>query len=326
MQMINVLQRLAELDAQNPNRPEHVEKLSTVNENVNIEECGMMDTMSRPSTPASINMTAATGEELSAMLKDIMTLAGNAGANSNPADALARDASGLAVVDMEPDMDQDVDGNSQMRSMIDKLNPGPDDEQKVDEWDNQPAEATDVPPMEQDAMLNTGGHNQDPAGHPGAAEGRHLKNHPVASPEATYESLMAEYKKFISEDHTADRNEIMNDLVRDTAAQLGIDLQSPVSYDVAKEIAQRIEAASSDTPYWNQKQHTEDDVLSWMDDAGLIGQDQDDTGYDLDDPKHPDYAEHQSDQADYNRDKRRHGDFDETNTMESMLKLAGFKK
>jgi hypothetical protein len=165
----------------------------------NVNECGMMGSMSQPRSPASINMTADSGAELTGMLRDIMQLAGlkqvgpaDLGHEHEPAVVSAEPTVSVAKIDDEPTV---------MRSMLDKLNPGmkPDDEQKVDEWDYEPAKATDVPPMNQDAMLNTGMHNQDPAGHPGAAKGRHLKNHPVASPEATYESLMSEYRKFLGE-------------------------------------------------------------------------------------------------------------------------------
>ena len=165
----------------------------------NVNECGMMGSMSQPRSPASINMTADSGAELTGMLRDIMQLAGlkqvgpaDLGHEHEPAVVSAEPTVSVAKIDDEPTV---------MRSMLDKLNPGmkPDDEQKVDEWDYEPANATDVPPMNQDAMLNTGMHNQDPAGHPGAAKGRHLKNHPVASPEATYESLMSEYRKFLGE-------------------------------------------------------------------------------------------------------------------------------
>ncbi len=165
----------------------------------NVNECGMMGSMSQPRSPASINMTADSGAELTNMLRDIMQLAGlkqvgpaDLGHEHEPAVVSAEPTVSVAKIDDEPTV---------MRSMLDKLNPGmkPDDEQKVDEWDYEPANATDVPPMNQDAMLNTGMHNQDPAGHPGAAKGRHLKNHPVASPESTYESLMSEYRKFLGE-------------------------------------------------------------------------------------------------------------------------------
>lgn len=36
-----------------------------------------------------------------------------------------------------------------------------------------------------------------------------------------------------------------------------------------------------------------------------------DSGYDEDDPKHPDYAERRAEKAEYERDRQRHGDLDE---------------
>ena len=83
--MIDVLKRLAELDADNP----QVEKMSMTNEQSlatvsNIEgeslnECGPMGMeRGRPSMPASfsINASAESGAEVSSMLRDIMNLAG----------------------------------------------------------------------------------------------------------------------------------------------------------------------------------------------------------------------------------------------------------
>ena len=71
MQMIDVMKRLAELDSKNPN---------IVKERTAIEECGMMPMpgmgMGGQHTPASINMTADSGSELTGMLRDIMQLAG----------------------------------------------------------------------------------------------------------------------------------------------------------------------------------------------------------------------------------------------------------
>ena len=83
--MIDVLKRLAELDADNP-RVEKVamtneQSLATVSniEGESINECGPMGMdMGRPSMPASfsINASAESGAEVSSMLRDIMNLAG----------------------------------------------------------------------------------------------------------------------------------------------------------------------------------------------------------------------------------------------------------
>lgn len=100
MKMINVLQRLAELDSQNPNvvqaKPQitpdaAVEAIQkTLSEELSVEslkylsgvkdtiaECGM-GMMPQSNTPASfsINATASNGEEVANMLNNIMALAG----------------------------------------------------------------------------------------------------------------------------------------------------------------------------------------------------------------------------------------------------------
>lgn len=80
--MIDVLKRLAELDSANPqveNKLAAVESLMTVSNGSDspVNECGGMGMMAGPShSPASINMTANSGEELSNMLKSIVSLAG----------------------------------------------------------------------------------------------------------------------------------------------------------------------------------------------------------------------------------------------------------
>lgn len=134
MQMIDVLKRLAQLDATTPAidtgaavvRPE---------QGVTLAECGpmgMMDSMggmSQPHTPASINMTAATGDELSGMLKDIMSLAGINKGDADGMDALGVADEPMAALVAEPEVGPDAgagpgatDGEV-MRSVLDKLNP-----------------------------------------------------------------------------------------------------------------------------------------------------------------------------------------------------------
>jgi hypothetical protein len=134
MQMIDVLKRLAQLDATTPAidtgaavvRPE---------QGVTIAECGpmgMMDGMggmSQPHTPASINMTAATGDELSGMLKDIMSLAGINKGDAGGMDQLGVADEPMAALVAEPEVGPDAgagpgatDGEV-MRSVLDKLNP-----------------------------------------------------------------------------------------------------------------------------------------------------------------------------------------------------------
>jgi hypothetical protein len=118
MKMIDVMKRLAELDAKNPNM---------VREGADLAECGpmgMMDGMGgmgQSHSPASINMTAATGDELSGMLKDIMSLAGlnkvgpdDLGMEPEPTVMTAEPVTAVGPAATDSDM---------MRSVIDKLNP-----------------------------------------------------------------------------------------------------------------------------------------------------------------------------------------------------------
>lgn len=225
MQMIDVLKRLAELDAVNPNvdtglrivQPQKTVSVA-IKENTQVEECGMMPmgSMEKPSTPASINMTAGSGEELSSMIKAIATLAGTA-------------KGGEEVITGTP-----TAGDS-MRSVIDKLNPmgddSPeegliggalggaagammgglpgaalgyaagskvgddleDDNEKKEAYDNTPTDPTDS--NEFDAEQHA--HHENPAG----ADRKGNANNPRAydTNESTESRLMAEYQRFISE-------------------------------------------------------------------------------------------------------------------------------
>ena len=65
--MIDVMKRLAELDAKNSNIVKESQQ--------SVEECGMMP-MEKPHTPATMNITANSGEELGDMLSALMQLAG----------------------------------------------------------------------------------------------------------------------------------------------------------------------------------------------------------------------------------------------------------
>lgn len=155
--MIDVLKRLAELDAGNPNvenKMGAVESLMTVsnvdgkvakiNESIDtVEECGMgMGPTPGPRTPASINMTAGSGEELAGMLRDIMSLAG---VNKGPEAAGHKEIELMPAGPAEP-------GNDMMSTikMIDSMNEpevtdvDPDDEPReaMDDrmYDNSPEE------------------------------------------------------------------------------------------------------------------------------------------------------------------------------------------
>ena len=134
MQMIDVLKRLAELDATIPAIDTGAAVVKPV-QGVNLSECGpmgMMDGMSgmsQPHTPASINMTAATGDELSGMLKDIMSLAGINKGDTGGMDRMGVADEPMMALTAEPEVGPEVgapqsstDGEV-MRSVLDKLNP-----------------------------------------------------------------------------------------------------------------------------------------------------------------------------------------------------------
>ena len=211
--MIDVLKRLAELDAQNPN---------IIKENAQVDECGMMPGMvpemgmdivpEKPSMPASINMTAGSGDELSNMLATIMQLAGQNKPvsasppldNTPPAGTL-EPASGGSAADS-------------MRSVIDKLNPadGEDDVSKshgdldndgdhdmddhdmekkepVDEYDNTPSDPTDKDEFDADAHA----YQPNQPGQGDRMDGTSPKAY--ADVKEAYQDLFAQYKRFVNE-------------------------------------------------------------------------------------------------------------------------------
>jgi len=219
--MIDLMKRLSELDAGNPN---------IVKESVDLEECGPMGMMGtdRPSTPATINMTAASGSELTGMLKDIMQLAGmhqvepgHLGIEQEPTALTAEPM--VSVEPVQGDSDTEV-----MRSVIDKMHDAGGDEEadegaiggalgavggamlggpvgaaigggiggameeETDEgqYDNTPNDPRNAPSFDSEEFA----HHEN---QPGAGFGRRT-NQPNANPTA-YESLMAEYKEFVAE-------------------------------------------------------------------------------------------------------------------------------
>lgn len=223
--MIDVMKRLAELDSKNTN---------IVKENAQVQECGpmgMMGGMSTPHTPASINMTADSGSELTGMLRDIMQLAGMQQVGSqhlgheHPPMSLSPEpisAVGPAIAEpvMGPPEPSPVDT---MRSVIDKLNPemdgddsedgeelGPfqgdssddgdqdddgdeDQREKADETvDSMPNDPNSAPP----ADANQYAHQENQPGSGNDSEGKKRQSN---LPTATYEALMRQYREFIGE-------------------------------------------------------------------------------------------------------------------------------
>jgi hypothetical protein len=177
--------------------------------------------------PASINMTAGSGEELSDMLATIMQLAGVKQHSAEEPMPMG-DEPAIALT-AEPEMGGDA--TSDMRSMIDKLNPmdgddqGPDqggddvsvahgdvdndgdhdmddhnaekDEKETDEgqYDNSPSDPRKPPPFGANDFAHQ--ENQQGAGNTSSGQARQ-DNMPTATME---QQLMADYKKFISENN-----------------------------------------------------------------------------------------------------------------------------
>jgi len=191
MQMINVLKRLAELDAQNPN---------IVKEDKALDECGpmgMMGGMETPHQPASLNVTAGSGEELGNMLAQIMQLAGM----HKVGDEHMGVEPPQATLTAEPmTVGEPTSAGDQMRSVIDKLNPDSEegDEEETDEgqYDNTPNDPTDENEFDAEEFAN---HENQPMGGDVPKDHEHrsrVRNQPTATME---QQLMDEYKKFIGE-------------------------------------------------------------------------------------------------------------------------------
>ena len=164
MQMINVLKRLAELDAGNSNvdttamiATESLLTQSEVAESAQLDECGMGAMMPpAPHTPASINMTANSGEELTGMLKSLMTLAG-----------VQQSAAPMHAPEANPAHGGELGGDHGMAktiSIIDSMNA--EDEGAVEGmedrvYDNSPEE--EVGSVDPDQMVTIGKHEPQPA-------------------------------------------------------------------------------------------------------------------------------------------------------------------
>lgn len=194
--MLDVLKRLAELDKANPNVVKEGDQ--------KVDECGMMPEMGvmsmpeRPSHPASINMSAGSGEELSDMLTTIMTLAGRGGDMHHDATPMsAPPAAPLEPVGPEPD------ATSSMRSVIDKLNPMDSDDEgepeddaerkPVDEYDNTPEDPNDKSEFDPNQFA----HQENQPGQGDRMDGNMPKGIPTM--EEVERQLFAEYKKFVRE-------------------------------------------------------------------------------------------------------------------------------
>jgi len=209
MNMIDVMKRLAELDANN---------LTIVKENTNVEECGMMPMpgmggMDRPTTPATLNVTAGSGEELGNMLAQIMALAGvhkvepeHLGIEQEPMSLTSEPAVGA----MPAPGAGDTDDMRSMISAVDKLNPDTDgeegDEEETDEEEtDEEADPFGIPggssspnnPIKQKPFNANQFSNQE--NQPGGGETSNGEKRQNNLPTATFENLMKEYQAYIGE-------------------------------------------------------------------------------------------------------------------------------
>lgn len=204
--MIDVLKRLADLDSANP-RMNKVSESNMAKEDI-VDECGVMGGMGEmhhtpmtPPTPASINMTAGSADELGNLLKDIVSLAGM---KSNVNEPMGDIPDGEPVGMLEPTAPEPSPVDS-MRSVIDKLNPDdddseepgdeePGDEEPVDEYDNTPSDPTSPPPFDS----GNNAHQENQPGQGDRMDGNMPKGIPTL--ENVEKTLLSAYRKFIQEE------------------------------------------------------------------------------------------------------------------------------
>lgn len=246
--MIDVMKRLAELDAKNPNM---------ISESSDVTECGgpmglMGETTPQeaPKTPATLNVTAGSAEELGNMLTQIMQLAGvhkvepeHLGIQQEP-----------SVVTAEPAVggeDPHSGSPDSMRSIKDKMNAmagdGSDEEDDKEETDegeepdqngipgvdttpNDPNKQKPFDPNGFAKQQNTPGGGDVPKDHESRPRVR-------TQPTATFEGLMREYKEFIGEAEEEETDEGMMDKVKSVAKKVGKAITGPDD----EELIQRLE-------------------------------------------------------------------------------------
>ena len=181
-----------------------------IDESVSLEECGPMGMPSEVEhhTPASINMTADSGPELSGMLADIMKLAGvhkvepeHLGIEHEPVTitAVPGAAVGAAAADHDlaghdhGDSVEVVDEPSDMRRMMDMMNPDMDDhEDEVDEsgYSNTPNDPNVIPDFNPEIYAN---HENTPG------QGDRMDGNMPKAHIAFEQKLMAEWQQFVTE-------------------------------------------------------------------------------------------------------------------------------
>lgn len=150
-----------------------------------IAECGMAP-MSPPAphSPASINITAASGDELSSMLKNLMNLSGAHKVEPHHMPVISAEPT-MAKVTTHPSMKDLVGKMDEIDHLEDSMNPA------ERPWDTSPDEE----------ILNTKfPQNGDQNNNAVAAKDELVsRQHQTSLPE-TLESLFAEYKEFVAEE------------------------------------------------------------------------------------------------------------------------------
>lgn len=209
-----------------------------------LNECGIapMSSMSSgPRVPATLSVTAASGPELSGMLKDIMSLAGlhkvepkHLGAEPEPMKLLPEPvkAVGPAASDVEV-----------MRGITDKLNLEKD--VKADEaWDNTPASAEPEEPFDSNEFA----HHPNP---PGAGKGRGLANNPRGTVETVESRLWEDYNKFVEQNLDEGREgtfKVYNPVLRD-AEKRGEEVGEDVPEEI--EVRAKYQINPGEEPSWD---------------------------------------------------------------------------
>ena len=173
---------------------ESLRYLSGINNTIN--ECGIPTAMGTH-TPASINITAGSGSELTGMLKDIMNLAGvhKVEPQHMPIDVLAAPSVAPAHADAGPDMATLIKAVGEPEADTDSMN---DHEEETDEgsgeregnrpWDSSPHEK-----IRQDGVRKFGDQNS------GSGKGRTGVQPNAQTTESIAEQLYADYKAFVAE-------------------------------------------------------------------------------------------------------------------------------
>jgi len=171
---------------------ESLRYLSGVNKTVN--ECGIPTAMGA-NTPATINITAASGSELTGMLKDIMNLAGvhKVEPKHMPIDVIASPASpieepsdmaSLIKVVSEPEVD--LDSMNDRKETAEELSSGEKEE-------NRPYDSSPHEKIRQDGVRKFGDANS------GSGKGRIGTQPNAHTTESIAEQLYADYRAFIAE-------------------------------------------------------------------------------------------------------------------------------